>query len=194
MYVYAVYSWCDVCRASWAEGDLVVVVATAGVCGDVVGVLVGLRRRAAGIPAPERVAVAAGEVHGEVVAVDHRDVVEVLGAADGVLSQRRRWPPGDAAGQPATAVAGLAAPATAVEVAPGAGPYPAGGACRHVDAGPLASAERETPTHRDACRPYREAAVVVDVEGGRTGTGGENREEEEEHRGGGRHCCKALGL
>lgn len=178
-------------EASWAEGDLVVAIAPAGVCGHVVGVLVGLRRRAAGIPALERVAGAAREVHGKVEAVDHRDVVEVLAAADAELGQRRWWPPGEGAGQLAAAVAGLAAPATAVEGAPGAGPYPAGlGARRHVDARRLPRAQREAPTHRDARRPNCEAAVVLDVEGGRAGTGGENGEEEEEHRGRGRHCCK----
>lgn len=104
IYIYThtyAYYWLAVQRkeASWAEGDLVVIIATAGVCGDVVGVLVGLRRRAAGIPTLERVAGAAREVHGKVEAVDNRDVVEVLGAAaaDGELGQRCWWLPGERA-------------------------------------------------------------------------------------------------
>jgi len=100
--------------SSWAEGDLVVAVAAAGMgLGVVVGKEVGVG--AAGAATVEGHAGAAGESHGEVVAVDNRDVVEVLAAADGELGQRHGRLPGQRARERAAAVARLAAPAAAVE-------------------------------------------------------------------------------
>ena len=81
--------------------------------GVVVGKEVGVG--AAGAATVEGHAGAAGESHGEVVAVDHRDVVEVLAAAERELGQRHGRLPGEREGERASAVARLAAPAVAIE-------------------------------------------------------------------------------
>uniref|UniRef100_J3NF73 Uncharacterized protein n=1 Tax=Oryza brachyantha TaxID=4533 RepID=J3NF73_ORYBR len=67
------------------------------------GVVVGevVRVQAVPDPAGERLAGAAGEAHGDVEPVDHRQVVVVLVAAERELRQRQRRPPGE--GRPATA-------------------------------------------------------------------------------------------
>nr|TKW29775.1 hypothetical protein SEVIR_3G417800v2 [Setaria viridis] len=160
---------------SWAEGDLVVAVPGAGM-----ELLVVLREEvglgAPGARAHDAVAGAAGEGHGEVVAVDHRDVVEVLGAAEGELGQRHGRLPGEGAGERAAAVAGRAPPAVAVEGAPRAAPDPAGaGAGGHAEGPRLARVELPAAADGGGRWPHRGAAVVGDGEGG---------EEKEEDRGG----------
>lgn len=155
----------------------------------VVGLVV--RVGAPGVPAAKGNAAAAGEVHGHVEAVDHRDVVEVHDAAERELGQRRRRLPGDTAGESAGAVAGLAAPA--VEVATGAAPYPAGaGAGGHVEGPRLPRVQLHAAADRDGRRPHREGTSVRDGEGGRAGTGDEGDEEEEHRRGGPRRPQKIL--
>ena len=118
--------------SSRAEGDLVVAVAAAGMGLPVGRIVVCVR--AARVPAHQPDAGAAGEGHADVEAVDDRDVVEVLAAADRELGQRQWRLAGEGAGERAAAVARLAAPAVAVEGAARAAPDAAGaGAGRHVD-------------------------------------------------------------
>ena len=166
----------------WAEDDLVVAVAAAGVClGVVFGEEVSIG--AAAVPAGDRHAGAAGEAHGQVVAVDHRQVVEVLAAADGELRQRQRRLPGERARQRAAAVAGgAAATAGAVEAAARAAPHPAG-ACPggHVDGPRITRAQLPAAAHRRRRRPHRERAPVGDGEGRRVGAaGGEGRHQDDD--------------
>ena len=94
----------------------------------VVGVVV--RVRAPRVPAHQPDAGAAREGHADVEAVDDRDVVEVLAAADGELGQRQRRLAGQRAGERAAAVARLAAPAVAAEGAARASPDAAGAGAR----------------------------------------------------------------
>jgi hypothetical protein len=70
--------------SSWTEGELVVAVAAAprGL-GIVAWKQVGLW--ASGVRAHQTGTGAAGEGHGQVVAVNHRDVVEILGTTDAEL-------------------------------------------------------------------------------------------------------------
>jgi hypothetical protein len=183
---------------SRAEGDLVVAVAATGMGLHVVGVVV--RVGASRVRAHQPHAGAAGEGHGEVVAIDDRDVVEVLAAADGELGQRQRRLPRQRAGQRAAAVARLAAPAVAVEGAAGAAPHAAGaGAGRHVDGPRPARVQLRAPAHRGGRGPHGEPAVVGDGEGGGVGAhasqGGGQEQQEDRGRGGGGHCwCSALFL
>jgi hypothetical protein len=159
---------------SWTEGDLVVAVATAvenpggaGVAG--VGTV--------GVSAPDRVAGAGGEVHGQVKPVHHRHVVvvEVPGVLrdDGELGQRRRWLAGELAAQLARAVPGHAAPALGVvEDAARARPDPhAGGAGGHGELPREAGVELDAAAHRDRGRPHPERAVVDDEHVGRACAG-----------------------
>lgn len=166
---------------SWAEGDLIVAVAVARIGLTVVGLVV--RVGAAGVPAAQRHATAAAEIHGHVVAVDHRDVVVVVGAAaaDGELGQRRRRPAREAAGERAAAIAGLAAPAAAVEGAARAAPHPAG-ACAggHAECPRLVRVEPHAAAHGDGRRPHGVAASVGDSEGGRVGAGHYDHGEDDE--------------
>ena len=154
------------------------------------------RCRAGWARAHQTNACAAGEGHGQVVAVNHRHVVEVSGAGaatDAELSQRRGWLPGDGAVEGASAVAGITVAASATEGTVGAPPEPAGGASGHLD-GPRPSwVQLRASADRDGCRPHRVAAVVFDGEGGRTSTGSEGCEDEEENRGhgSGRHGCSS---
>lgn len=76
--------------SSRTEGELVVAVAAAprGL-GTVVRKPV--RVGAGGARAHETSTGAAGEGHRQVVAVNHGDVIEILGAADAELGQRRGW-------------------------------------------------------------------------------------------------------
>jgi hypothetical protein len=183
---------------SWTEGDLVVAVATA--VEDPGGARVA-GVGAVGVPAPDRVAGAGGEVHGQVEPVHHRDVVvvDVPGVlrADGELGQRRRRLAGELAAQLARAVPGHAAPAlSVVEDAAGARPDPhAGGAGGHGEHPRLAGVELDAAAHRDRGRPHREGAVVDDDHVGRACAGrGEGHQEDggEDARGGRRrrrHCC-----
>jgi hypothetical protein len=173
---------------SRAEGHLVVAVATAPmVLGVIAGIEVGVG--AARGAAVQVLAVAAGEVHGQVVPVDHGDVVVVVGpaAADGELGQRQGRLPGQGARERAAAVARRAAAAAgAVEGAAGAAPDPAGlGASGHLEGPRLARVELPAAAHGGGRRPHCVAAVVFDGEGCRAGAGGEGREEEQEDRGGG---------
>jgi len=172
---------------SRAEGDLVVAVGGAGVGLPVRGLVV--RVGAAGVPAHQAHAGAAGEGHADVEAVDHRDVVRVHGAADGELGQRHRRLPGEGAGEGAAAVAGRAPPPPAAEGAPRAAPHPAGlGAGGHGDGPGPTRVELRAPAHGGRRRPHREAAPVGDGEGGRATAGHEGGEEEEDDdRGAGSH-------
>ena len=174
---------------SWAEDDSVVAVAVAGAqLGVVGGVLV--RVRAAPLPARQRHAGAAGEAHGDVVPVDHRQVVEVpvaAGRPQRELRQRQRRLPGQPARQRAAAVAGGApAAAGAVEAAPGPAPHPAGaGPGGHVDGPRLPRAQLRAAAHRRRRRPHRERAPVGDGEGRRVGAaGGEGRHQDHDDE----HC------
>jgi hypothetical protein len=172
---------------SRAEDDLVVAIAVARTGLRVVGLVV--RVGAAGVPAPEGGAGAAREVHGQVVPVDHRDVVVVVvaAAADGELGQRRRGLPGQAAGVGASAVARRAAAPAAAEGAAGAAPDPASaGPGLHVDSPRRARVQLRAAADRDACWPHREPAVVSYRERGGAGACGEASEQEEED-GGRRH-------
>lgn len=119
--------------SSRTEGELVVAVAAAprGL-GTVVRKPV--RVGAGGARAHQTSTGAAGEGHRQVVAVNHGDVVEILGATDAELGQRRGWLPGDGAVEGASAVAGVTvATASTVEGTAGAAPEPAGGAGGHID-------------------------------------------------------------
>jgi len=94
--------------------------------------------RAGGARAHQTNAGAAGEGHGQVVALNHRHVVEVLvaagaAAAEAELGQRRGWLAGDGAVEGTSAVAGAAVAVSADEGAVSAAPEPAGGAGGHVD-------------------------------------------------------------
>jgi len=178
--------------ASWTEGELVVAVGAASMG---LGILARkrVRLRASRAPAHQSNAGAAGEGHGEVVAVNHGDVVVILGAADAELGQRRRWLPGDGAVEGAGAVAGVAVAASAAEGTARASPEPAGGACRHIDSPCLSWVQLRASADRDGGGPHRVVAVVFDGEGGGAGTGGEGCEEEEENQGhgSGRHGCSS---
>ena len=146
--------------------------------GVVVGKEVGVG--AAGAATVEGHAGAAGESHGEVVAVDHRDVVEVLAAADGELGQRHGRLPGQRARERAAAVARLAAPAAAVEGASRAAPHPAGlGPRRHVHGPRLPRVQLRAAAHGRGRRPHRRAAVVGDRECGRSCAGRKGSEQEQ---------------
>ena len=120
---------------SWTDGELVVAVAAAP---RGLGIIVRkpVRLRAGEARARQTSAGAAGEGHGQVVAVNHRHVVEVSGAGaatDAELSQRRGWLPGDGAVEGASAVAGVAVAASSHEGTAGAAPEPAGGAGENID-------------------------------------------------------------
>ena len=67
--------------SSWTEGELVVAVAAAP---RGLGIVVRkpVRLRAGGARAHQASAGAAGEGHGQVVAINHGDVLEILGTAD----------------------------------------------------------------------------------------------------------------
>jgi len=91
------------------------------------------RCRAGWARAHQTNACAAGEGHGQVVAVNHGDVVEILGTADAELGQRRGWLPGHGAVEGASAVAGVAVAASSHEGTAGAAPEPAGGAGENID-------------------------------------------------------------
>src|SRR4051812_46524169 len=77
VHIYGLYMSCTV-RSSRAEDDTEAPVAGARFGPHVIGLVV--RVIASRVPAPERHAGAAGEVHGDVVPVDHRDVIVVLRA------------------------------------------------------------------------------------------------------------------
>jgi len=117
---------------SWTDGELVVAVAAAP---RGLGIVVRkpVRLRAGGARAHQASAGAAGEGHGQVVAVNHGDVVEILGTADAELGQRRGWLPGHGAVEGAGAVAGVAVAASSHEGTAGAAPEPAGGAGENID-------------------------------------------------------------
>lgn len=123
---------------------------------------------------------AAGEVHGQVEAVNQRDVLVVLGAttiAYSELGQRRQRLPRDIAGE-CTGV--VVAASAAIEGTEGAAQDPAGAvAGRHVECPRLAQVEPRAAANWDGRRPHHEAAAVVYAKGGRAGTGGERCEEEE---------------
>lgn len=166
---------------SWAEGDLVVAVAVARMgLGVISRVQVGVA--AAGAPALQADARAAGEVHGQVVAVDYRDVVVVVAVAadDGELGQRRGRLPGEGAGVGTPAVAAVAVAPPAIEGAAGAAPDPAAGAGRRVECPRPPRVELRAAAHRDGRRPHREPAVVPDGEGCGAGACGEGSDDEEE--------------
>jgi len=149
---------------------------------------VEVRVRAARATAVQIHAGAAGEVHGQVVAVDHRDVIVIVGAvgvADGELGQRQWRLPGQGAGEGTAAVAGGAVPtAAAVEGAAGAAPDPSGlGAGGHVDGPRLPRVQLRAAADRGCRWPHRVGAVVLDGEGGCTGATDHGGEEEEDPRG-----------
>lgn len=170
--------------SSGAEGHLVVAIAVARKGLGIVGLVV--RVGAAGVPAPQGGAGAAREVHGQVVPVDHRDIVVVMvaAAADGELRQRRRGLPGEVARVGAPAVArGAAAPAAA-ERAAGAAPDPAAaGPGRHVDRPRPPGVELRAADDRDTCWPHCESAVISYGEGRGAAACCEASEQEEEDGG-----------
>ena len=177
---------------SRAERHLIVAVATAAM-GLRVVIRVEVCVGAARATAMQVHAGAAREVHGQVVAVDHRDVVVVVGTvgvADGELGQRQGRLPRQGAGEGPATVARLAVPtAAAVEGAAGAAPDPAGlGARGHVDGPRLPRVQLRATAHRGRRWPHCVGAVVLDGEGGRAGATDHGNEEEKDRRGGpGRH-------
>lgn len=166
-----------VADTSWTEGELVVAVAAAPTGLGIV-VRKQVRGRAGGTRAHQTNAGAAGEGHGQVVTVDHRDVVEILGAADAELGQRRGRLPGDGAIEGASAVTGIAvaAASTTAEGAACAAPEPAGCAGGHGDGPRLSWVQPLASAGRDDCWPHRVVTVVFDGEGGRAGIGGQGSE------------------
>ena len=68
--------------SSWTEGELVVAVAAAPRGLGIIVVRKPVRLRAGEARARQTSAGAAGEGHGQVVAINHGDVLEILGTAD----------------------------------------------------------------------------------------------------------------
>jgi len=143
-----------------------------------------VRVGAARVPAHQPHAGAAGEGHADVEAVDDRDVIEVLVATDRELGQCHGRLPEQGAGERATIVARLAAPAVVVEGAARAAPHAArAGAGGDVDGPRPALVQLRAPAHGRRRRPHREPAVVLDGEGRRAGAGCEGGDQEQEDRG-----------
>jgi hypothetical protein len=115
------------------------------------------RGRAGGVRAHQTNACAAGESHGQVVAVNHRNIIEVSGAgaaADGELGQRRGWLSRNGAVESSSSVSGVAVAASAAEGTAGTAPEPAGGASGHVDGPRLSWVQLRASADRDGCRPH----------------------------------------
>jgi hypothetical protein len=160
---------------SRAEGDHVVAVAVTGM-GFTGLVGFGVRVGAVGLRAHKLDAGAAGEVHGEVVSADHRDVVVVVGAAaaDGELGQRRGGLPGQLARHRPRAVSRLAVELAVRGGAPRAAPDPAGaGVGGDVECPRLARVQLLTAADGNRRWPYCVGALVYNGEGGRAGAGGQ---------------------